>query len=52
MSDREPVTHGNVSAIEAAGLVKTFGTTHAVDGIDLTVAVGGVVGLMGPNGAG
>ena len=39
-------------AIEASGLVKTFGTTRAVDGIDVAVAPGGVFGLLGPNGAG
>jgi ABC-2 type transport system ATP-binding protein len=39
-------------AIEAAGLVKKFGPTRAVDGIDLTVPRGGVFGLLGPNGAG
>ena len=39
-------------AIETAGLVKTFGGTRAVDGIDLRVAAGTVFGLLGPNGAG
>jgi len=39
-------------AIEAAGLVKTFGTTRAVDGLALAVPRGGVFGLLGPNGAG
>jgi ABC-2 type transport system ATP-binding protein len=39
-------------AIEASGLVKTFGTTRAVDGIDMAVSPGGVFGLLGPNGAG
>ncbi|HEU4542895.1 MAG TPA: ATP-binding cassette domain-containing protein [Jiangellaceae bacterium] len=39
-------------AIEAAGLVKTFGDTQAVDGVDLTVPAGSVYGLLGPNGAG
>jgi ABC-2 type transport system ATP-binding protein len=39
-------------AIRAAGLVKNFGTTRAVDGIDLVVPRGGVFGLLGPNGAG
>ncbi|HEX6933694.1 MAG TPA: ATP-binding cassette domain-containing protein [Streptosporangiaceae bacterium] len=33
-------------------LVKTFGSTRAVDGLDLTVPQGGVFGLLGPNGAG
>jgi ABC-2 type transport system ATP-binding protein len=39
-------------AIEAEGLVKTFGETRAVDGIDLAVKVGTVYGVLGPNGAG
>jgi ABC-2 type transport system ATP-binding protein len=39
-------------AIEASGLVKTFGETRAVDGVDLTVRTGMVYGLLGPNGAG
>ena len=39
-------------AIEAAGLVKTFGDVRAVDGVDLNVATGSVYGVLGPNGAG
>jgi ABC-2 type transport system ATP-binding protein len=39
-------------AIEAEGLVKTFGETRAVDGIDLAVKPGTVYGVLGPNGAG
>jgi ABC-2 type transport system ATP-binding protein len=39
-------------AIEAEGLVKTFGRTRAVDGVDLAVAAGCVYGVLGPNGAG
>ena len=39
-------------AIETSALVKHFGDTRAVDGIDLTVAAGTVYGLLGPNGAG
>jgi ABC-2 type transport system ATP-binding protein len=39
-------------ALEASGLVKRFGTTRAVDGIDLAMPRGGVFGLLGPNGAG
>jgi ABC-2 type transport system ATP-binding protein len=46
---REPATG---LAIEASGLVKTFGPTRALDGIDLAVPVGTVYGLLGPNGAG
>ena len=40
------------NAVVAEGLVKHFGDVHALDGIDLTVARGQVVGLLGPNGAG
>jgi oleandomycin transport system ATP-binding protein len=40
------------SAIEAEGLVKTFGEVRAVDGIDLVAREGSVFGLLGPNGAG
>jgi ABC-2 type transport system ATP-binding protein len=41
-----------MSVIEARGLRKAFGTTVAVDGIDLRVEEGHIVGLIGPNGAG
>ncbi|GAA1741570.1 daunorubicin resistance protein DrrA family ABC transporter ATP-binding protein [Isoptericola hypogeus] len=40
------------TAIEAHGLVKTFGDNRAVDGVDLSVATGTVYGVLGPNGAG
>lgn len=39
-------------AVEATGLVKRFGDVTALDGLDLRVDVGRVVGLLGPNGAG
>jgi ABC-2 type transport system ATP-binding protein len=39
-------------AIETTGLVKTFGATRAVDGVDLAVRRGSVYGVLGPNGAG
>ena len=39
-------------AIEATGLVKAFGDTLAVDGVDLAVRTGSVYGVLGPNGAG
>ncbi|MFD8546316.1 ATP-binding cassette domain-containing protein [Streptomyces sp. NPDC059649] len=39
-------------AIRAERLVKDFGDVRAVDGIDLDVAQGGVLGLLGPNGSG
>ncbi|ABF41984.1 ABC transporter, ATPase subunit [Candidatus Koribacter versatilis Ellin345] len=38
--------------IQARGLRKTYGTTVALDGIDLEVKEGRIVGLIGPNGAG
>src|SRR4051812_45706908 len=41
-----------VPAIEIHDLVKTFGATRALDGLDLTVAEGEVHGFLGPNGAG
>jgi ABC-2 type transport system ATP-binding protein len=39
-------------AIEARGLVKTFGQIRAVDGIDLALPPGRIYGLLGPNGSG
>jgi ABC-2 type transport system ATP-binding protein len=41
-----------MSCIEARGLRKAFGSTVAVDGIDLRVEEGRILGLIGPNGAG
>jgi ABC-2 type transport system ATP-binding protein len=41
-----------MTVIEARGLRKTFGTTVAVDGINLHVDEGHILGLIGPNGAG
>lgn len=41
-----------MSCIEARGLRKAFGATVAVDGIDLNVEEGRILGLIGPNGAG
>ena len=40
------------STIEVRGLVKTFGSARALDGLDLDVAPGEVHGFLGPNGAG
>ena len=40
------------AAVDAAGLVKTFGQLRAVDGIDLHVRQGEILGVLGPNGAG
>ena len=41
-----------MACIEAHGLRKAFGTTAAVDNVDLTVDDGRILGLIGPNGAG
>ncbi|AQA11486.1 MULTISPECIES: ATP-binding cassette domain-containing protein [Streptomyces] len=40
------------NAVEVRGLVKHFGDTKAVDGVDLDVPEGTVLGVLGPNGAG
>jgi ABC-2 type transport system ATP-binding protein len=40
------------TAIGVSGLVKTFGATRALDGLDLSVEAGEVHGFLGPNGAG
>jgi ABC-2 type transport system ATP-binding protein len=42
----------DASVIEINGLVKTFGSTRALDGFDLSVRRGEVHGFLGPNGAG
>ncbi|MDR7087529.1 ABC-2 type transport system ATP-binding protein [Aeromicrobium panaciterrae] len=39
-------------AIQARGLVKKYGDVTALDGVDITVPTGSVLGLLGPNGAG
>jgi daunorubicin/doxorubicin transport system ATP-binding protein len=49
---RTPGGDGDVLAIEAVGLVKRFGGTTAVAGLDLQIARGGVHGLLGLDGAG
>ncbi|HEY5820734.1 MAG TPA: ATP-binding cassette domain-containing protein [Propionibacteriaceae bacterium] len=41
-----------MNVIEATGLMKRFGTTQALDGVDLTAREGTVLGVLGPNGAG
>jgi polyether ionophore transport system ATP-binding protein len=48
MRSVDPMTN----AIEVSDLVKTFGRTRALDGLDLRVAAGEVHGFLGPNGAG
>src|SRR6266496_2684090 len=54
-SERQKLKRRNSEAmacIEARGLRKVFGTTVALDGIDLRVEEGRILGLIGPNGAG
>ena len=41
-----------IAAIEASGLVKRYGDVIALDGLDLCVPAGSVLGMLGPNGAG
>jgi len=45
-------THDGQPAVRAEGLVKTYGQTRALDGVDLEIPAGKVLGLLGPNGAG
>ena len=52
MTSSNRTDHRAGPAIETAGLVKTFGETRAVDGVDLRIEAGTVYGLLGPNGAG
>src|SRR5919108_349419 len=42
----------SATAISVSGLVKSFGRTRALDGLDLDVRTGEVHGFLGPNGAG
>ncbi|MFT7839053.1 ABC transporter ATP-binding protein [Saccharothrix sp. BKS2] len=44
--------HPQHPAVEVSGLVKRYGSTVAVNGLDLTLATGTVLALLGPNGAG
>jgi oleandomycin transport system ATP-binding protein len=45
-------TSGGGNAVEVRGLAKHFGETKALDGVDLQVSQGTVLGVLGPNGAG
>ena len=49
LRDEEAIT---APAVEAVDLVKDFGETRAVDGVNLAVPSGSIYGLLGPNGAG
>ncbi|RDH77882.1 ABC transporter ATP-binding protein [Mycolicibacterium moriokaense] len=49
---RSSTSEATHPAVEIEGLVKTFGRTKALDGLDLTVAPGDITGFLGPNGAG
>ncbi|MEU1091257.1 ATP-binding cassette domain-containing protein [Streptomyces sp. NPDC005576] len=49
---RNDMNPGRGIAIEVRGLVKHYGTTKALDGVDLDVREGTVLGVLGPNGAG
>ena len=56
--ERRGVAHTGIPAtrtgpaLSVSGLVKTFGRTRALDGLDLSVEPGEVHGFLGPNGAG
>jgi ABC-2 type transport system ATP-binding protein len=52
ISAKEAVTDSMPTAISISGLVKTFGPTRALDGLEMTVRTGEVHGFLGPNGAG
>ena len=51
MSEADSTGNGD-TAISARGLVRTFGSNRAVDGVDLGVNSGEIYGFLGPNGAG
>lgn len=46
------MTDRTALAVEALGWSKSFGSTRAVDGVDLLISSGSIFGLLGPNGAG
>jgi ABC-2 type transport system ATP-binding protein len=52
MNTTSPAKNGNKVLIEIAGLVKTFGTTAAIDQLNAQVLAGMITGLVGPDGAG
>ena len=52
MNDALRNTYTGEFAVEASGLTKHYGDVVALDGLDLAVPTGSVLGLLGPNGAG
>ena len=50
--ERSAAGRSGSSAVRVEGVVKRFGSTAALDGVDLEVPEGIVFGLLGPNGAG
>ena len=52
MNDALRNTYTGEFAVEASGLTKHYGEVVALDGLDLAVPTGSVLGLLGPNGAG
>ncbi len=49
---KPPLDRADGAAVSVKGLVKSYGSVHALAGVDLEVAPGTVLGLLGPNGAG
>ena len=52
VSQAEPAAASGTELLEARGLKVHFGGVHAVDGVDLVLRKGEILGLIGPNGAG
>ncbi len=52
MSDNQPTSTQTRPIIDVRGIHKAFGETKALDGVDLSIEAGTVLGLLGPNGAG
>jgi ABC-2 type transport system ATP-binding protein len=48
----DPALHADRPALEVKGLIKSYGDVRALEGVDLDVATGSILGLLGPNGAG
>jgi ABC-2 type transport system ATP-binding protein len=52
VTEARPQPRDGAAAVSVTGLVKTFGATRALDGLELSVAPGTVHGFLGPNGSG